>query len=288
MKKRTSKFEPKTYLASKSDPNYSKDAASYAVRHIHSPAKEKKRIAKGALPNGQAILHEADVGEMKDDFVEIVARSIEKGWRQAPIRKGGATFSDEAADYVIKTIRVFGVDALRLSPIDEKIVRRQDSTHPQLTSLTRIDELGVSVCNVIRHWHDQVKKGNIEERRRARGHLKKVCEALIPDTRGKRGSSLTVPPLDILLYYYNEMFRLWHIQNALRPTSGSRSEKVKAASEKFEMPVELIREFWGLNEDYEILRGSGPFTLRDMARELTARRFKITHHALSNIIASYP
>lgn len=284
MKTRASKFEPKTYLPSKSDRNYSKEAAKYAVFHIFlCSAKWNKWVAKGAPTD---LSTSAEVAEMKEALAADLTDLIAQGWKEAPYGKGKATFSDKAAEHVIGAMHIFEVDALRLLPVDEPIVRGQDSSDSRLPGLTRMDQLGVSVCNVIRHWHDQAKKGKLEERRRAREHLKKVCEALIPDSRGKRGSSLTVPPLDILLYYYKEMFRLYHIQNALRSMPGRTSEKVKAASENFGMTVEQIRELWNL-DDTDKPKGR-PVPIKEMARILTARQFNITQHAVSNMIALYP
>jgi len=170
--------------------------------------------------------------------------------------------------------------------VTAEAVRNQDSRDLRLGSLKLMDELGVSVCNVIRYWRDQVATGTIESRRQAIKHLRNVAKVLIPDTRGKRGRRLTVPPLQVVLFYYKQIFDLYQIQNALRSLLRNMSTKVKAASKKFEIPVEQIRRLWNL-DDEDKPKGR-PVSIQEMARIQTAEHFNITQHTVSNIIASFP
>ena len=185
---------------------------------------------------------------------------------------------------MIKAIKLFGMDALRLSALDEQVVKDSDTGSLSLESLKLKDKLGAVVCNAIRYWREQVVAGRPKERPKAVSWIKKAIGALVPETRGKRGEGLRFP-LEVGKFYYKELFRLYHIKHALKGPQKNKSEKVKAAGKNYGLDVKLIREFWGLDEDACPIRGSGPFTVKDMARELTARHFEITQQTISNILA---
>jgi len=119
MQKRVSKFEPAVYLPEKTHLDYRKEATRYALGHILSERKLEKWQAKGAPSRYHSI--SAEVGELKDTVSDLIDL-IERGWRPVPFGKGSPTFSDKAADHVIQAIHMFGVDALRLLPIDEQTV----------------------------------------------------------------------------------------------------------------------------------------------------------------------
>jgi hypothetical protein len=122
--------------------------------------------------------------------------------------------------------------------------------------------------------------------KRARDSLKRMAMSFVPDTRGRRKKQERIFPFDVKRYYFRQLFRIYHLRDALKSRTGGRKEKIKRASEDFDIPVDVITEFWGLDDAMGIQRGSGPYTNKDMARVLTARHFGITQHRVSNIIAS--
>ena len=258
-------MKPRTFLPSKSHPDYRKEEINYVLKSIFSDRKVGNWQWKGS----PLIDPSRDV-DSKDVLAEYYAYQIRRGLKKN----------------AIKAVEVFGADALRLEVLEEQRVRDNETQYIWLESLKLKDQLGAAVCSVIRRWQNQILQGNLKTRRFATKRLRALLDALIPETRGKKG--VKADPWEVLKFYYKELFRFYHIQNALRSAPGRISDKMKAASAAFDIPVEQIREFWGLDEDDEIKRGSGPFTLKDMARELTARRFRITHQTILNIIASYP
>jgi hypothetical protein len=156
----------------------------------------------------------------------------------------------------------------------------------ELFELRYRDSLGSVICEVLRQWRKEAEEGTIDERRNAVKSLRQFGEALIPDTRGKRRKILTASTYEVKKFYLRELYRLYHVDNALHSKNGLRNHnlKVKQASENYNFPVDLIREFWGLDEENRPDRR--PLKVKDMARELTARHFKITHPRVSNIIRS--
>jgi len=273
---RRSQFEPDCYLPSKSHPDYQSEETWYVVSRVFSDKKIKKWQKKhtGAVP----------FTDIEDLLASYLGREIERGWHSAPVGKGKVTFSG-TEKRVIKAIKLFGMDALRLSVLDEQVVKNSDTRSLSLESLKLKDQLGAVVCNAIRYWREQVVAGRSKERRKeAASWIKEAIGALVPETRGKRGEGLKLP-LEVGKFYYKELFRLCQIKHALKGPQKNKSEKVKAAGKNYGLDVKLIREFWGLDEDACPIRGSGPFTVKDMARELTARHFEITQQTISNILA---
>jgi len=181
-----------------------------------------------------------------------------------------------------------------ISDLEEKPERRDPLgyLHPlaraqeeaELRELRWREGLGPVICDVLRFWREQVERGSLKERRLAAKHLREFSKALIPETRGKRKSTLRASYYEVKKFYYRALYRLYHLENALRTTPGSRTEKVRAASKNFEIPLETIRELWRLNED-DSPKGR-PDPIRQRARLLTARHFRVTEPAVSNIIAS--
>ncbi len=272
--RRPDRFEPDRYLPSKSHPGYLRQETTYVVTHIFSDHRMERwqRKRAGAIP----------LRDVQNVVASYLLHEIGQGWHGVPVGKGKVTFSG-AEKQVINAIELFGMDALRLSVVDEQIMRKNDTRDMFLEFLNLKDQLGADVCNVIRYWLERVATGGQEERRKAASWLKEVFKALVPETRGKRGKGL-VPPLEVQKFYYKELFRLYHIRHALRTGNGSKSERVRRASADLELPVETIRDLWALD-------GAGnpvarPISVKEMARILTGRHFKITQHRLSNILAS--
>jgi hypothetical protein len=68
------------------------------------------------------------------------------------------------------------------------------------------------------------------------------------------------------------------------PGRWNRSIKIKAVSEAYELPVEMIQQFLGLDEENERVRK--PYTPKQMALRLTAAHFKVVTATVSNILSS--
>jgi hypothetical protein len=135
-------------------------------------------------------------------------------------------------------------------------------------------------------WREQVKAGSLAERQQAIKHLKAVGKALIPEARGKRQNTRTASAYQVKKFYLKELYRLYHIEYALKSSAGPRNFnlKVKQASENFDFPVETIGEFFNLDEAYK--PKSRPVSVKDMALKMTARHFKITSPTVSNLLCS--
>ena len=264
-------FEPRCFLESKSDPYWNREETYYVMTHLFSPSNVDKWRRTGG-----AILHESTLAEQKEGIANTYYEEIRQGWERTRNKKG---------EYVIAAVQLLGIDALRLPPLKEKIVRdrvEQDNRYPLFEALSR---LGSEVCRVMRSWRNQIEKGSPKERREPREWLHKVHKALIPKTKGKRTKILKVAHKEVVTCYYRELFRLYHIQNWLRSGQGSKSKRVASASEKFGLPLEDLRSFWGLNETDE--PDKQPLGLREMARILTCRQLRITQPRLSNIISRW-
>ena len=159
-------------------------------------------------------------------------------------------------DKILRLVASFGVNAARIKPVIEELDRKE------------AEAVG----------------GSYQERQNATTWLEKFAKLLVPDNRGKRARASGATTGHVKMYYYSELFRLYHIEHALRTISGSRVTKVRTASKNFQLPIDQIREFWGLDDKDDPDRQ--PFTVKDMARELTARHFRITHQTVSNILSS--
>jgi len=183
-----------------------------------------------------------------------------------------------------------------ISDLEGKPVKRDpiEYLHPlaraqkegELRELAYREGLGLLICNVLRFWREQVQRSSLKQRRFAAKCLRRFGEALIPETRGKRERFLEASHYEVKIFYLKELYRPYHIENALCSAGGPRNHglRVKEAAESYGQSVELIREFWGLDDSDEPDRQ--PFTVKDMARELTARQFRISHQRVSNILSS--
>jgi len=156
----------------------------------------------------------------------------------------------------------------------------------RLADLQYLDGLGAKICDVLRFWREQIESSSLKERQQAQKHLKAFGEALIPETRGKRQNKLLAYPWEVKEFYFKKLYRLYHIEHFLESSAGPRNHslKVKQASDNYGLTIELVREFLGLDETDKPDRQ--PFTAKDMARELTARAFKISHQTVSNLLSS--
>jgi len=272
-------LRPQTYFSSKSSPDYKKGEEEYFIAHAVLSFRAQEKFAK-------------DCGPIRCQHfpAEFFIDQIIRAGQEQPGRGPLSSLPEQVEKCVIEAIRNLGVDALRPVLDDLKAAKTVERKKDAYIRFKLNNGLGDYICRIIRIWRLQIEKGAPDIRRRAIRRLKEVGRALIPDTRGKtkKTEDAGTKALNVKFFYYRELFRLYHIQNALRSSSGLRnySLKVKAASKNFKMPMEQIRSFLGLDENDDILRGSGPITLKDMARELTAHHFSITRHRVSNILAS--
>lgn len=154
----------------------------------------------------------------------------------------------------------------------------------QLIACAGADALSLRfVRDEIRRKEANAMGGNLDERREGASWLKELGKLLVGDNRGKRAKAITASKDRVKMFYYEQLFRLYHIEHALRSLPGSRTMKVTGASRFFEMPEKLIRELWNLEPDSEHSR---PDSLKEMARRLTARQFQISRHRVANILSS--
>ncbi len=130
--------------------------------------------------------------------------------------------------------------------------------------------------------------GTKEARQSAIKRLKNITKAVIPSGQGKRGDKIESGA--VKFFYYQEMFRLHQIRNALKSPLGAinQSQKVKDVSNNFGVPIGTIRQFWFLDENDK--PKSRRVSLKEMARILTADHFctpqyRMTQHRVSNILA---
>jgi hypothetical protein len=178
--------------------------------------------------------------------------------------------SDEKDKYVGLAVQLFADHWLELT-VDMDPIR--------FTS--EAQRLGAAALRILGSLRSGALHGEFQERKKDRARLKKIVKDILPDTRGKKTN--TAYPLSVKIFYWNELFRLYHIRKTLQSGQRNMSQKVKAASENFEMRIDQIRDFWKLDEDdHPTVR---PIPLKEMARILTARHFKLTQHRVSNILA---
>ena len=156
----------------------------------------------------------------------------------------------------------------------------------QLQELIFRDGLGDKICDVLRFWRKQIQTGSLKERQNALKQLKAFGNALIPETRGKRKNFQTASLYEVKKFYLKELFRLYHVEHALKSSAGPRNHalRVKEVSEDFQISVDLIRELWCLGEDNEP-NGKRPIPTKEMARLVTARIFKTTQHSVANLLS---
>lgn len=265
------RFEPEEYFSSASDPGFLQQEHEYITAHMFAKAADKKHRSR------RASFYRA-LGVPKthwDKPEEFFFDQIVKGWehqRAVPRR-----FSPEKDQYVINAIKCFGQTIL--TPI--VLLHRRPIEEWSATDRRKY-RLCIAIHEVISHWQDQAKRGGLAARRRATSQLKHIGLALSSDQRGKKANR-SIDHARAKLFYYQTLYRLYHVRNALRQKHLS-AERVKITGDAFEVPPDVIREFWNLDEDYQLM--CRPLSVKSMARILTCRRFGITEQTLSNIIAS--
>jgi hypothetical protein len=237
-------LEPKVYLPSKSHPDYVEEEYKYVF------VQQASRFSKKRGPRLFTPRH----------FAGFYGDALE----EAKVN------SDEKDRYIGLAVKLFSDHLLELTV----------SSNP-FRFCNEGERLGAAVLRILGSLRSGGLHGEFQERKKDRARLKKIFKDILPDTRGKKTN--TAYPLSVKIFYWNELFRLYHIRKTLQSGQRNMSQKVKAASENFEMPIDQIRDFWKLDEDDQpTVR---PVPLKEMARILTARHFKLTQHRVSNILA---
>jgi hypothetical protein len=249
-------FDLKMLLPSVSDPVYKEAERLFVVGHIFQPHRVKRMARK--------VDHARFEGW---NYPQIYLDRIRAGWRADGL-------SYDGAKAVIEAVKTHGLDAIG--------GRKEQGMHNPRAEV--LSDLSVEILKALGHWRRLVQQGSKQQRHWATRCLKQFGQVLIPDTRGKKWTT-EVNADKVKIWYYKELFRLLQIRNALRQLpSKNFSKRVRDASERFDMPVQQIKELWRLDEESQIT--TKPLTTKEMARILTARHFAITQQRVSNIIAS--
>jgi hypothetical protein len=276
--------KPQRYHPNSKCKEYIRDLAAFALPRIGGPDIVKNVAAKvRALSNCRELLRDTgdadswlkkglferspqkhlddnrQLEKWASDLVEAIRKSdrLTDDGRQAVLERFTDLYVEKRRwNNVLNFVALFGVDALRIDPVIEEL----------------------------RRLEHQVRVQSLRERQESHRRLKEIMGSLFPDNRGKRANTLPGSLSKVKLYYYEELFRLYHVENTLRTFPGSLRSKVKAASENYELSVETIKDLWKLDDSYTSV--CSPVSRKEMARILTARHFSITQHRVSNILAS--
>ena len=229
---------------------------------LHSTADTDSWIIKGLLDTGWPKKHLDDNRQLEkwtNDLIKAIQKSdrlTDDGRHAALERLADLYLEKRRRNNVLNFVGLFGVDALRIDLV--------------------IEELRRLVC--------QARAHSLRELREGSRRFKEFIGSLLPDNRGNRTNTLAGNPSQIKLYYYEQLFRIYHVENALRTLPGTLRNRVKTASENYELPVETIKDLWKLDDTYTPI--CSPVSRKEMARLLTAKHFRITQHRVSNILAS--
>jgi hypothetical protein len=149
------------------------------------------------------------------------------------------------------------------------------------------------VFKQIQRWYADAKYYQNEvARKSARKNLDLLSRVLIPDGRGKKEPSKD--DWDILGFYYQTLFRLFHIRHALKLNPGTWRAKMEKAATDFalypadyfeeyrELTLDSVREMCGLTEDYEVI---APVNLKQLARIITGARFELSNKTVANLLS---
>jgi len=128
------KLEPKIYLRSKDDPSYRTQELQYVLNH-DLPERDRKKLSQ-CSPEQLKYIFDHDLfergGKKRKSHnngnkvtEQLCLNKILQGWKKAHDRKGKLILPKETEKYAIKALNEFGVDALRCSVYEEKLVRKQ-------------------------------------------------------------------------------------------------------------------------------------------------------------------
>jgi hypothetical protein len=243
------------------------------------------------------------------------ARMIEQALKRSARRGGPSSFQEGAAAIVRGFDQHFEIEAA----IATKLVARLESgdveavfhtirlyglwndtpsgTEPP--ELATLFQLARRARSLVRHtvgsWQGAAEGPDPSERRRAGKLLRRIGAALIPDMRGRRRHQARGGETQIVMDYWQEVFRWQQVRELIRQWPGRRAEKVRAAFEAYRLD-ELTREptrfdrddlrrFCGITSKEQLIR---PPRVEEVARMVTARRFGVTATRVANILSAWP
>jgi len=237
---RTQDLELEKYFPNCNDPAYKSAEWSFVASYTLGPKYEKK-LSK-AIEKRKQFLQDPNIPSLYKaspaHFYEIkIIKCLDR------LSDGTTKYGNEVGPIIIEVVKRYGMDAIRLAGLDlfkvvgkRKITKYVEKTlhplarraeHAKRVELTNLHRLGGWVCGVIRQWREQALRGNLEEKRNARKWLKDTFELLIPSAVGKRKNTLAATSFEVQEFYYRELFRLLHIQHALRSTDGPRNHNLR-------------------------------------------------------------
>ena len=246
-------FRPPRYFESIDDPEYSRARDAYIHEYLFERHIRQARKNPLKLKN----LRDVNYKSLEDSL-----KLIEAGWSRGEFKADSDQYLIEALGLFSHISFVFG----RLSRIEPA------------------ERLGAAVCFALGSLLFNVRWGDFTERTSALKRVNRIFAALVPDTRGKKRN--TAHGYLVEQFYYQELFRFQHIEHTLKTAPGTPRNKIKIASEKFQVPVEQIKKFFGLDEDYHPDMALPRLdSAKQMALIGTAKHFKMTPGTVSNLLS---
>jgi len=258
-------------------------------------------------------------------FADFLLEMVEKLRPSAAFPHAEPHWGDEVAVVVFAALNLFELDALRLSTANELIVRQQNDikfrasmasgrasvpprtntrqtetftvevrTSPEQKALASdalasLDRLGSVIGEVIRDWQRRVREARDSKgRSQSQKNLRRVGNALIPDTRGMRKQRVGVSALEVKKHYYRELFRCEQAKALLRQTEtlpgcGRWESRLQMLCESFNLSCDP--GWWGFSEKGQVLRQL--LKANESAILLTARHFPpAKEQTIRNIVSS--
>jgi hypothetical protein len=262
------------YLHSTSHPEWQRHEDDYVFQE------NVKRARRAFKKNKNTLINTSLRSQLKE--ISRYAKLIDAGIRN-PGDRGQAqellpTISKRAENQVFEVIEKFGLEIFTPMFMSSRASVKKSNFSPQ----DRLRDILIAAIDI---WQTRIMEGTDQESRAAKKTLQKLFNLLTP-ARFKRRDAETTRPIsqdEIREFYYRQLFKLRQVQRALELSPGrNRSMKVKSVSQKFEISVDDLRDFLGVDEDGVYCRKA--LTLKEMARRLTAKEFKIRLSTVSNLI----
>ncbi len=231
------------------------------------------------------------------DYIDNIRRDWPEAPNGLPGQKAALMIIEAVREVRVATIhfgKAYGAlssytgPAIEYSPpikITAALTFRPEATHPRPTGFQdpRLawEELNHLVSAAIGQWQREVHLGHTKP---FLSLLKEIGKALIPQAKGKGKKGQALNRFDVAFYYYKMFFRVTSTARLLKQPGKPAGERIRLASERYHLPVADIKTLWKIDEDNS--PAGRPLPLKEIARILTAKRFAITQHRVSNIIAS--
>jgi len=208
--------------------------------------------------------------------LEFWIHFIREEWPEAPHEL--PTF--EGSRLIVRAVKTFGIEAIHCDRACNRFLPDEEQMEAW-SDVCTWTELNHLVSSAIMQWRRNVNLGRVNP---SLYFLKEIGKALTPPAKGKGKGGRTINKVDVALWYYKMLFRVTHTASILREPGKPAGERIKLASQRYGFSIDEIKTLWKLDEDNSPL--CRPVSLKEMARTLTAKRFGITQHRVSNIIAS--